>query len=185
MCYLRQIRCHLKERCLRYCVLDIRKESQTGEFQATLWLRRLIGHFLKEAPLKYMLTLPLALLLGIFLQIGLKQNLQLPCLLFFLLIAHISEIIIFSLESSYQSFLIDCLKRPNTHFLCQAGPESFLGSSASFLPHVLIPSWTILAPVVLIPLTTDVPQAYASRLVSFLSFVFTEHAACQTCSLGP
>lgn len=176
--------CHLKGRCLRYCVLDIRKESHTGEVQAALWLRWLIGHFFERSTLQICVYFTSRTSFRHFLQIGLKRNLQLPCLLFFLLIAHISEVIIFSRESSYQSFLIDCLKRLNAHFLCQAGPKSILGSSAYFLPHILTPSQTILAPVVWYQ-TTDAPQAYASRLESFLSFVFTEHAACQKCSLGP
>lgn len=143
--------CHLKGRCLRYCVLDIRKESHTGEVRAALWLRWLIGHFFERSTLQICVYFTSRTSFRHFLQIGLKRNLQLPCLLFFLLIAHISEVIIFSRESSYQSFLIDCLKRLNAHFLCQAGPKSILGSSAYFLPHILTPSQTILAPVVLIP----------------------------------
>lgn len=143
--------CHLKGRCLRYCVLDIRKESHTGEVQAALWLRWLIGHFFERSTLQICVYFTSRTSFRHFLQIGLKRNLQLPCLLFFLLIAHISEVIIFSRESSYQSFLIDCLKRLNAHFLCQAGPKSILGSSVYFLPHILTPSQTILAPVVLIP----------------------------------
>ena len=89
-------------------VLTIRKETQNRRIWGNSLAEVNLGEVcLKEAPLKHVIILPFIRLLSTF-QMGLKQDFQSPYLPLGLLATSPSEIINFSLEGSYHSFLIDC-----------------------------------------------------------------------------
>ena len=94
--------------CLGSHVLTIRKETQNRRIWGNSLAEVNLGEVcLKEAPLKHVIILPFIRLLSTF-QMGLKQDFQSPYLPLGLLATSPSEIINFSLEGSYHSFLIDC-----------------------------------------------------------------------------
>ena len=93
--------------CLGSYVLTIRKETQNRRIWGNSLAEVNLGEVcLKEEPHKHVIILPFIRLLSTF-QIGLKQDFQSPYLPLGLLTTSPSEIINFSLEGSYHSFLID------------------------------------------------------------------------------